>query len=129
MSLETDILSDAPAQARTAPQALARLMRRNGLLLGLVVLHFVAAYAISRHLGIAFQSGTIPTLLTVFRHLVPSFIVAFVLWRFAVMSVTVRPDRPIAWLARDLRRSLARGRRGRAPQRPLARPRRRRAPR
>lgn len=107
MSFQTDILPDTPAQVRTAPQTIARLARRNGLLLGLVVLHFAVAYAISRHFGIAFQSGTIPTLLTVFRHLVPSFVVVFVLWRFAVMALTVRPDRPIAWLARDLRATAA----------------------
>jgi len=102
MSMQTDVLTD-PSPGQGLAGITARAARRNSLLLGFVALHLVAAFGISLWLGIPFQSGTIPTLLVVFKKLVPSFLMVLILWRFAVMTVKVRPARPIRWFLDDIR--------------------------
>jgi hypothetical protein len=90
----------------SSSNVLVRALYRNRLLASIVSVHFLAALAAHSHLGEPFTWQLTGALLVLLRLLIPVFIMAFVLWRFAVMAIRVRPSRPIHWFVDDLRRTL-----------------------
>lgn len=83
--------------------AVASALWRNRLLLGLVMLHLTGALIVAAALGKPFESGTIPTLVTMLKVLVPVFLLVLFFWRFTWMAMRIRPARPIAFFIADLR--------------------------
>jgi len=71
-----------------------------------VALHFAGVFAACLALGAPFSSGTASTLIALLQVQVPVFLVLMLFWRFGWMVVTVRPARPIAWFAGDMRAIL-----------------------
>lgn len=93
---------------RTLPPtgAIGRAVHANRLLLGLVLVHLLAAVAISRATGMAFTSGTTGVLLTALKVLIPMFLILLALARLIWIRTVVRPARLIPYLAADLRSIL-----------------------
>lgn len=98
MTMQTDILAGR--------SAIGPALWRIRLLIGLVALHFLGVYAACLLLGHPFGSGTATTLISLLQLQVPLFLVILLFWRFGWMIVKVRPRRPIAWFATDLREIL-----------------------
>lgn len=98
MTMQTDILAGR--------SAIGPALWRNRLLIGLVALHFLGVYAACLILGYPFGSGTASTLISLLQVQVPLFLVILLFWRFGWMVAVVRPKRPTAWFANDLREIL-----------------------
>ena len=98
MTMQTDILAGR--------SAIGPALWRNRLLIGLVALHFLGVYAACLILGYPFGSGTASTLISLLQVQVPLFLVILLFWRFGWMVAVIRPKRPTAWFANDLREIL-----------------------
>lgn len=75
---------------------------RNRILIGLIGLHLAVTLGAGMLATTPFNPGTFNALLRLFGLLLPVFAVTIVTWRFCVMAVRIRPERPIHWLAHDL---------------------------
>ena len=81
---------------------LSRVLTDNAMLLGLVMLHCAASLSLTRITGVSFNVGMTAALWMLFGAMVPTWLIL----RFVHMLVVVRPERPVSWLVRDLRRVL-----------------------
>ncbi|WP_232796500.1 phosphatase PAP2 family protein [Roseovarius salinarum] len=107
MSMRIDaprIAAPGGNRASELATAVARALRRDRILIAAVAVHMAAAAALAAMLGVPFESGTVPMLITALTKLLPCFLAILVGWRFAVMAVAVRPAHPVRWLIDDLRR-------------------------
>ncbi|MEQ9261030.1 MAG: phosphatase PAP2 family protein [Roseovarius sp.] len=103
MTMQSDFAATAAAAPPARGSAMGPALWRNRLLLGLVGLHFCAVYATCLMLGKPFSSGTVDTLVALLKLQVPLFIILLTLWRFGWVMLWLRPERPLAWFAADLR--------------------------
>ncbi|GGO50991.1 PAP2 superfamily protein [Roseovarius pacificus] len=78
----------------------------NRVLLGLAVLHFLAAFAVSRFLGQPFYSAMVPLLLTLFKSMVPVFILMLGIGRLTWIATVIRPAYPLRRLFTDIKSIL-----------------------
>lgn len=81
----------------------ARILRSNGLLIGLVLVHFLAAVAVGAATGAPFDPGMASTLGMLFTILLPWFGVILVFWHFVRMAIYVRPEKPISHFLSDMK--------------------------
>jgi len=98
MTMQTDVLTDK--------SAIGPALWRLRALIGLVALHFLGVYIACLIVGVPFGSGTATTLISLLQVQVPVFMVILLFWRFGWMIVKVRPKRPTAWFANDLKEIL-----------------------
>lgn len=98
------ISTASPHTAR--PGVVGRVLQAHALLIGLVVAHYVTAMLVEHLTGRPFGMGILGILGLLAGTLVPVFLLVMLVWRFGHMMLNVRPARPIAWLAADLRRVL-----------------------
>lgn len=85
---------------------LRRALHRNRLLACVVMVHYLLALVVSSILGQRFEVDLTTSLTSLFKLMLPIFLVAFTFWRFAIMVIHVRPSRPIQWYIDDMRRVL-----------------------
>jgi hypothetical protein len=82
---------------------LLRVVAQNSLLIGLVVVHFLAAVITGITTGAEFDPSMSQTLLMVFSVLLPWFAVILVLRHLFVLMIYEKPDKPIARFLSDLK--------------------------
>jgi membrane-associated phospholipid phosphatase len=97
----------ASALAPVAAQAILGALARNRMLVALIAVHFVLTIAAGALSGVPYDPGTFAALSQLFTGLLPSFLAGVVIWRFVHMVRHERPERPLAWMATDIRRILS----------------------
>lgn len=103
MQSESESARGAWPLAVNARAALTGAIARNRVLILLVAIHFVLTIAAGRVAGVPYDPGMFKALAQVFYGLMPLFLAVIVIYRFTHMLRHVRPERPLAWLASDLR--------------------------
>lgn len=83
-----------------------RILRRNSLLIGLVLAHFLAAVLVGAATGAPFDPGIARTLVMLFTILLPWFGVILVVWHFVRMAIYVRPEKPIGHVLADMKAQI-----------------------
>lgn len=86
-----------------APATRLVFLQRNALFLLCVAVHSVVAFTILAHKGVPLTINMTATLSGAFGLMLPVFAWLYVVWRYLVMAVVVRPRAPRAWLVEDLR--------------------------
>ncbi len=81
---------------------LGTALRQNVLLLVIVAVYFAAALVLCFVTSVPVFSGSLSSIFWMLVSLAPTFFLTMIVWRFTHMVVTVRPEKPIGWLARDL---------------------------
>ncbi len=80
-----------------------RVLKKNGLLIGLVLAHFMLAVFVGGITGAPFDPGMAQTLAMLFSVLLPLFGVILVVWHLIQLAIYVRPKRPITQFLTDLK--------------------------
>lgn len=80
-----------------------RVLKKNGLLIGLVLAHFILAILVGAVTGAPFDPGMAQTLAMLFSVLLPWFVVILVVWHLIQMAIYVRPEKPIAQFLADMK--------------------------
>jgi hypothetical protein len=83
-----------------------RVVEANMVFVSLVLAHYLMAEVVSRVTGVPIDNGIIAMLTFLVVTFVPACLLILLVWRLGYMIAKVRPDRPIAWLAADIRRVL-----------------------
>lgn len=91
---------------RTRKPAWKTALMQNAILLVLVLCYLGLALWISSLTFIPFHIGSLSDLMWMTLALVPTFLLTMVIWRFAHMAASVRPEKPTQWLVKDLRTLL-----------------------
>ncbi|MEE9387049.1 MAG: phosphatase PAP2 family protein [Paracoccaceae bacterium] len=82
---------------------LARVVLHNNLLIGLVVVHLLAAVITGYTTGVVFDPSMTQTLLMLFSVLLPWFAVVLVFRYLLILMIYEKPDKPIARFVSDMK--------------------------
>ena len=107
MTMQTNIGSDGPAKLYGRETSiLFRALGQNRILIFFVFSYLFAAGLVSAAISDPIHTIQPKYLMWMLISVVPIFLLSMVLWRFGNMVLNVKPEKPIYWLARDLRHCL-----------------------
>ncbi|MDP5215763.1 phosphatase PAP2 family protein [Ruegeria sp. 2205SS24-7] len=94
------------ADVSTEQSVVAAAIWRNRLLLGIVLVHLLAALWISNLSGTAFWTGSAVVLMDILKRILIVSAAGVIFWRLAYGLIYVKPKKPIQWYLSDLRSFL-----------------------
>ena len=109
MTMQSDVISGAETRLPSSDKPLSfKVLARNRILIALVLTYFAAALVISTIISVPIDTVQPKYLALMLASVAPIFLVTMLIWRFGAMVLNVRPEKPIQWLACDLRDHLLR---------------------
>lgn len=111
MTMQTEIdlgrrSGSAIASGKAFTSLLGLGLRKNIILLLLVLAYYLAALAIGVYTERPVNTLSPTILVLMLASLVPLFLASMIIWRFAYMATYVRPEKPIGWLVQDFKTTI-----------------------
>ena len=92
------------ADVSRASLAVPRFVAKNRMLLALVMVPVICAFAVSLKLGVPFEVNMLSWMFSLLGAIIPAFLIVLMLARFAHLAIVVRPKRPALVMMTDVKR-------------------------